>query len=219
MNFHGDHNLGLFGKACDKFFVLTNFVTDKNLKKLEEVLKSKSFKTTITNTDLVGIFTAFNSNGILLPRIVTKIELANFKKLAESLGINRVILKSRFTALGNLILCNDKGAVISKNLRAEKKKIEDCLGVETEYATISNMNVLGTSGIATNKGCLVHRDADESEIEKIQEVLKVKTDIGTANFGSPFVGSCIIANSHGAVIGESTTGAELARIQETLDLL
>jgi translation initiation factor 6 len=70
--------------------------------------------------------------------------------------------------------------------------------------------------VATNKGCFIHRDAKENEIKKIEEILKVKADIGTANFGSPFVGSCFFANSNGAVVGNSTTGPEIDRIYETL---
>lgn len=216
-NFHGDHNLGLFGKSSDKFCLVGNFVLDKKIEKMKEVLKNHIVKTTIANTDFAGIFCSLNSNGLLLPKIVTERELVQLKKLKKELGINLEILKTKFTALGNLILCNDNGAVVSRLIKgSEKKKIGDCLDVEVDYADIAKMHMVGSCGMANNKGCLVHRDASEEEIEKIKQILKVEADIGTANFGSPFVGSCAIVNSHGALVGESTTGAEIARLMETL---
>jgi len=81
------------------------------------------------------------------------------------------------------------------------------------------MSTVGSAGIVTNKGCLLHRDASGDEIKIVEQILKVNVGIGTANFGSPFVGSCMIANSHGAVVGESTTGAEITRLMETLGFL
>jgi len=219
-NFHGDHNLGLFGKSSDKFCIVGNFVPEKKVEKMKEILKNDIVKTTIANTDFVGIFCSLNSNGLLLPKIVNERESVQLKNLKKEFGINLTILKTKFTALGNLILCNDKGGVVSKLIKREyKSKIEDCLGVEVDYAEIAKMSTVGSCGVANNKGCLIHRDASEEEIEKIQQILKVETDIGTANFGSPFVGSCMIVNSHGAVVGESTTGAEITRIMETLGFL
>jgi translation initiation factor 6 len=219
-SFHGDHNLGLFAKSCDKFCLIGNFVQEKTIEKVKEVMKIDVLKTTVANTDFVGMFSSFNSNGIVLPNIITPRELSQFKNLKKEFGINLEILKTKFTALGNIILCNDKGAVISKNIKkVDKKRIEDCFGAEVEYGTISSMSTVGSCGVATNKGCLIHRDANENEIEKIQQLLKVETDIGTANFGSPFIGACCFANSVGAVVGESTTGPEITRIMETLGFL
>lgn len=219
-NFHGDVNIGLFSRTSDKFCIVGNFVMDKSKQKMEEFLGADVFKTTIANTDLVGIFCAMNSNGILLPNIVNKRELDFFKRLKKQYGVNVAILPSRFTAIGNLIAANDNGAIISDVFsKAIKRKIEDCLGVQAEYSTVAKQIVVGSLSVVTNKGCLLHRDADEDEIKKVEEILKVKTDIGTANFGSPFVGSAVIANSKGAVVGEQTTGPEVVRIAETLDLM
>jgi translation initiation factor 6 len=219
-NFHGDHNLGLFGKSSDKFCILGNFIQDKTVQKIENVLKVKSIKLTVANTDLIGIFCCFNSNGILLPKIVKETEIEKFKILKKEFGVELKILKSRFTALGNLILCNDNGVVVSDVFsKKDKKIIEDCLGVGSEYGSVAGMSIVGSCGVATNRGCLLHRDASEKEIENVQNVLKVEADIGTANFGSPFVGSCCFANSSGGLVGESTTGPEISRLMEALELI
>jgi translation initiation factor 6 len=219
-NFYGDHNLGLFGKSSDRFCLVGNFVQEKTKQKIEEVLKVKVIRATVANTDLVGIFCCLNSNGILLPRILTRTEVENFKKLKKEFGVNLEVLKSKFTALGNLVLCNDKGAVVSRLFsKTNKKRIEDCLGVEADYCSVAGMHTVGSTGVASNKGCVVHRDASEKEVKKIGEILKVQTDIGTANFGSPFVGSCAFGNSNGIVLGQSTTGPEITRFMEVLDLM
>jgi len=219
-NFHGDPNLGLFGKSSDKFCILGNFIQDKTAQKIEDALNVKQIKLTIANTDLVGIFCCFNSNGILLPKIVKETEIEKFKILEKEFGIELKILKSKFTALGNLILCNDNGAIVSDVFsKKDKKIIEDCLSVGSEYGTVAGMSIVGSCGVASNKGCLLHRDASEKEIENVENVLKVEADIGTANFGSPFVGSCCFANSSGGVVGESTTGPEINRLMEALGFI
>lgn len=216
-NFHGDHNLGLFGKTSDKFCILGNFIQDKTVQKIEEILKVKTVKLTVANTDLLGIFCCFNSNGILLPKIVREGEIKKFEILKKEFGVDLKVLKSKFTALGNQILCNDNGAVVGDVFsKKDKKTIEDCLGVGSEYGSVAGMSIVGSCGVVSNKGCLLHRDANEKEIENIENVLKVRVGIGTANFGSPFVGSCCFANSNGGLFGESTTGPEINRLMEAL---
>jgi len=218
-NFYGDHNLGLYGKTSDRICILGRILEGKR-EHIENVLRAKTVALTLSNTDLVGIFCVLNENGMLLPKIVTDMEREKFAELKKIFGINVDFLNTKFTALGNLILCNKHGAVISKLFtRKEKRMIEDCLDVESCFSTIAGIQSVGSCGIATNKGCLLHRDATEEEIKNVEEILKVKVDIGTANFGSPFVGSCVIANNNGAIIGESTSGPEVVRIQECLGFL
>ena len=77
----------------------------------------------------------------------------------------------------------------------------------------------GSCGLVTNKGLLLHRDTTEEEMKKAEEILKVKGDIGTANFGTPYVGTSGMANSKGLVIGEKTSGPEISRAVEALDLI
>lgn len=219
INFFGDHNLGLYAKCSDKVCFLGSFVQKKIEERISEILDVKVIKANISGTDFIGIFCAINSSGLVLPNIVKKTEIEKLKPVLKSLDMNYSVVNSKFNCLGNLVLCNDNGAVISKTFsKLEKKKIENALDIEAEYGNLSGMNIVGSAAVATNKGCLVHRDAKDDEIKKIEDVLKVNTDIGTANFGSPFVGSSFFANSNGAVVGDSTTGPEVSRIAETLDL-
>ncbi len=219
-NFFGDHNIGLFAKASDKICLVSNSIPAKRMEKIQKVIGVKIFQTAIANSEIAGIFCALNSNGIILPKIATQDEIKNLKKVAHERGVSVGVVNSKFTALGNLVLCNDKGAIVSRFLSLKDKKIiRDCFDVELEYGTVAGLNSVGSCGIANNRGCVLHRDANENELDKFQEVLHVDTDVGTANFGSPFLGSCGVANSKGLVVGESTTGPELTRLMEVLGLL
>ncbi len=87
----------------------------------------------------------------------------------------------------------------------------DC---EVEAGTIANLDIVGSAATSNNIGCLCHREATEEEMEKIEELLKVKVDVGTAGYGSPFIRSGIIVNSKGVVFSELSTGPEIGRFEE-----
>ncbi|MEM5790942.1 MAG: translation initiation factor IF-6 [Candidatus Aenigmatarchaeota archaeon] len=219
LNFFGDCNIGLFGKSCDNFCLISSIIPGEVKKKIEDLLKVRIFSLSVAETEFIGLFLSFNSNGILAPKIIGEREKEIFGNIKSEMGINLGFLKTRHTAIGNLVICNDKGAIISKLfVKDEKKVIEDCLGVEAEYCKIAGLNIVGSCGLATNKGCLLHRDASEKEIEIVENFLKVEVGIGTVNFGSPFVSSGIISNSNGILVGEKTTGAEIARIIEVFKI-
>lgn len=43
--------------------------------------------------------------------------------------------------------------------------------------------------------------------------------IGTVNHGVPYVGAGMVANGKGAIMGSKTTGIEMGRIEDALDLI
>ena len=208
--FYGDPNIGMYGFATDDYCLLGLEPDKKILSKLESTLSVKMKFTTIAGTEFIGLFATGNKNGIVLPKIVEDFEI---KKL-KSLGINLEVIESKETALGNLILCNDKGCLISTNLRRFKKKIADALDCEVETGAVAGFNIVGSAAIANNKGCLCHIEAKEDEMKKIEELLKVKVDVGTVGYGSPFIRSGIIVNSKGIAFSELSTGPELGRFEE-----
>lgn len=210
LSFYRDPNIGLYGKATDKFLLLGLPIEERLVK---EVLGVKSLRISVAGTEFVGLFIALNSNGVILPRVTMQAEVKKFKEL----GLNTLILTSNYTAVGNLVAVNDKGAVISKLFsRRERGKIEDTLAVETVFGDIAGMPIVGSCCFATNKGCLLHRDAKEDEVELVESVLRVRVSKATLNFGSPFVSSGIIANRRGALIGDRSTGPEISRVMEGL---
>ena len=208
--FYGDPNVGMYGFATDDYCLLGLEPNKKILGKLESTLNVKTRFTTIAGTEFIGLFATGNKNGIVLPKIVEDFEI---KKL-KSLGVNLEVIESKETALGNLVLCNDRGCLISTNLRRFKKKIADALDCEVETGTVAGFNIVGSAAAANNSGCLCHIESKEEEMKKIEELLKVKVDVGTAGYGSPFIRSGLIVNSKGIAFSELSTGPELGRFEE-----
>jgi translation initiation factor 6 len=208
--FYGDPNVGMYGFATDDYCLLGLEPEKKILGKIETTLDTKIKVATVAGTEFVGLFVAGNKSGILLPHIVEDYEI---KKL-KTLGLNLEIIKSRETALGNLILCNDKGCLISEKLRRFKKKISDVLDCEVETGKVAGLDIIGSAALANNIGCLCHMEAEEREMKKIEEILKVKVDVGTVGYGSPFIRSGIIVNSRGVLFSELSTGPEMGRYEE-----
>jgi translation initiation factor 6 len=210
VNVHGESFIGLLGFATDKYAILSeNF--PKN-----DVLDVPVLNTRIYGTNLVGLFCQGNSNGILLPYFVSDEDLRKVGDFARDFGLNVGKVNDKHTALGNLIACNDRGALVSPLI--EEDTIGDVLGVEVVKTRIANSNETGSCITATNKGFLAHNDA-ENQLNEIGNVLKVKGLCGTVNYGFPFVKSGVIANSNGYLAGMRTSGIELGRIEDALGFL
>lgn len=207
-NFNGDPNIGLYGFASDGYCLLGNH--PKHAQKMQELLKVKISAAQMAGTELAGIFSAGNSSGILVSKIADAREIKEIKK---ALGINVLAIKAKETAIGNLALCNDRGCIISAKLKRYGKEIAEALDCETAVGSVAGLHIVGSAAIATNKGCLCHRDAEEGELKLIEELLKVKADIGSVG-GSPFVKAGVIANGNGVVVSEEASGPELQRIDE-----
>ncbi len=214
LDFLGDPNIGFYAIANNEISIIGDKI---NKREVEKTLKVKCFRLKANNTSLVGLFLSMNSNGLIAPDILLDEEISRLKEIAKQFSMNFLILKTKYTALNNLILANDKGCIISRNFtKREAKKIEDCLNVETIRMDIYGFKIVGSVGVANNNGCVVHRDTNDDELKKIEEILKVDVETSTVNFGSPFVASGIIANDKGILVGSKTTGPELAIIYDTL---
>ena len=215
LNFNGDPNLGLFTISTEELCIAGNTIIKNDLKEIGEILGVEVIEFKIANSELVGLFSTANKNGIVLPINCKDSEVKLFKKI----GLNVVKVKIKQTALGNLILLNDNGCIIPEEISKIKPKLEDCFGVPVEMGTIAGLSIVGSCAIATNRGILAHINCSEEEMELLESVLKVKGDIGTVSFGSPFVGAGIVANSKGFLIPEETTGPELQRTDEALGFI
>jgi len=208
LNFQGDPNIGLYSYATDKYCLLGYSVEVKN--KIKKLLNVDIKISTIAGTKFIGIFVAGNDNGIVLPKIVEKEELQKFKKIFPKV----TVIDSKETALGNLILCNNHGCIISKTLLKFKKQIQEALGVPVITGEIAGFSIVGSVARATDKGCLCHRETTEKELKIIEKHLKVKADIGTVNYGTPYIKAGVIVNTKGIITSEQTTGPELDRVFE-----
>ncbi len=212
----GNSGLGVFALSTEKYSVVPFGVKDISVNTLVETLKVKVIKTTISNSVLVGTLSAGNSNTLFLPPNIGEKEL---KTIHDSLGeeVEIIELNSKFTALGNLMVLNDKGAIISDMFEKNaQKQIRDALNFEVTVGNLLGSPLVGSIVMSTNRGALVHPLLSEEEINEISSIFKVKTDVCTINRGIPYPRVGILANSNGAVIGSDSTGPESMRIFEIL---
>lgn len=206
-NYLGNSNIGFYATVTNSQAIFPPEFKEK------EIFETEDVETYVARTRLVGLFTAGNSNSILVPDVITDIE----KRKMEEAGIEFTEISAKETALGNLVLANDNGAIISKTLEPQKEEIEEALEVDVEVMNIAGTPNPGSCGRANSRGVLLHRDTSEETAEKVKEVLDVEyADIGTVNTGSPFVGAGLLANDHAVLTGQGTSGPEVGRIDRVL---
>jgi translation initiation factor 6 len=221
---YGNPFIGIYARATDRFAIVGRGVVERfEHYKASEILKVPLVGVSISDSDLAGIYAASNRNGILLPPIISEKECERLKEqLSEcGSGINVEILNSKFTALGNCIASNSKGALVSPAIKDKRmlRTIGDVLGVEVAQRTIAGYSLPGGMILVTEKGFIAHPKASENELKFIEELFGVRGGIGTANMGVPFPSISIVANSNGYLAGEATSGFEMHRINECLDFI
>ncbi|MBW3015845.1 translation initiation factor IF-6 [Candidatus Woesearchaeota archaeon] len=215
-NFDGNPNVGLYAFCTDKFCLLGKEINPRKAKEIEAVLKVPVHRINICGTSLLGVFIAGNSKCLLVPGIAFENEL----RVLDKLGIKYKVINTKQTALGNNILCNDEGAVVNPEFSADtKKEIRQALGVNLKPGTIAELDIVGSLGVAARGNCIIHMDASDDEIKKIEELLKVKCHSATVNLGNPYIKAGLFCNKNGFVIGDQSGGPEITMIDEYLGFL
>ncbi|MEM4075830.1 MAG: translation initiation factor IF-6 [Metallosphaera sp.] len=209
----GSDNIGVYIFTNDKYTIIPTNLDKQTKSLIQENLNTELIETTVADSFLIGIFVTGNNGTILLPRIAKEEEIKGIKNVAKD--VNLEVLDVRATALGNIILTNDKGAMVYPELSdAEVKSIQKALNVEEiKKGSIAQVIIVGSVGVVTSNGGLVHIETPESELKSLSALFKVNLEVGTVNFGNAFVRSGMIANRHGVLVGSSTTGPEILRIQ------
>ncbi|MHA1577288.1 MAG: translation initiation factor IF-6, partial [Candidatus Thorarchaeota archaeon] len=187
---------------------------EKDLNAIEKSFNLPLVQTTIATIDLVGLVAVGNSNGILVPYTIRSDE---FETLKASSEVPVDIIDSKLTALGNIIVANDSGAICHPEFDVKsRKKMEDILDVEVVAGTVAKLPIVGSTAIATNVGAVVHPMITPEEIDSLSQLLKVQIEVGTVNRGNPYTSIGVLANSDGMIAGSDTTGVELAHISQML---
>ena len=213
----GSPSIGVYSLATEQVVIIPVMVPPQKAQEFADWLQAELIYTSIAGSVLVGSFVCANSNGMLLPSMVRQEELDRIKAVFKG---NITIMETKKTAYGNLVLANDKGAVVDSRLKlSDIKTIADTLGVEAVPTEIAALPYVGSLATATNKGALAHPMLKEEEKKTLESVLKVPVEVGTVNCGIPYVGTGLIANSHAAVAGSMTTGPEMFIIGNALDVV
>lgn len=217
LDIRGSPNIGVYTLTTDLYTMIPIEISDTKTEKIKRYLNTNIIYASIGDSTLLGVLSTANSNGIVVPYYTHDEEIDQIKKAVD---VNVIRINCNKTALGNLILANDRGAVIDPELIKEKravKQVEDALGVEVVQGTIVGLPYVGSLAVATNKGVLAHPMLREDERKLLEDVLKVPVGVGTVNRGVPFVASGLMANSFGVLAGFITTGPEIVMLSNSLD--
>jgi len=170
----------------------------------------------IADSTIIGSLLTCNSSGAIITAFTNK---ETFLAL-EQQGLRVFPIEDIINAAGNDILTNDHGALVHPDLKNSTiKKISSILDVPVQKGTIASLGTVGMAAVVTNKGCLCHPKTTEEEKQQLEKVFDVDVMIGTVNHGFPMIGSGLVANTKGAIIGNMTTGIEMGRIEEALGFL
>ncbi len=213
----GNDYVGAWAIATDKFFLMGEEVSRGEEDIIKEMLDVPGIRVRIGGSGFVGLYIAANSHGVLMPSEANVHEISALKKHLPEVNVE--IIETEYNALRNNILANDKIAIINPIYgKAVEKKISDALNVETIKTGIAGFSTVGANDILTNKGLILNNRASEEEKDRIEKLVGLHSELSTANLGSVSVGLCTITNSNGLVAGRATTGFELSRIAEGLEL-
>ena len=175
----------------------------------------ESHRITIGGSALLGSLIRGNKKGVAVADIATQDDLDELSSFGDV-----VILESGVNAAGNLIECNDKGAIVSPTIPvAGAEMISDVLSVTAIRSQVAGHGTVGSMMVANNNGVLIHPDVKSAEAEAIEQAMQAPVMVGTVTFGSPFVGAGCCASDTHALVGSGSTGPELNRIEDALGLI
>ena len=216
LDFNENPNVGVFCRTNDNVAFIRKALSKKVKKKIVAAIDVELVELSIADATIVGSLLAFNSKGA----VVTDFVDVDTIKVIKDQGFDVCVISDRLNAAGNDILVNDHGALVHPDLEKESiEEIEATLNVPVSKGTIGSLKTVGMAAVVTNKGLLCHPKVTDEEKRLLEEVFDVNVMIGTVNHGSPVIGSGLVANTKGAIIGKLTTGIEMGRIEEALGFL
>lgn len=216
LDFNENPNVGVYCRTNDKVAFLQQKLLKKIKKKIIDALEVKLEELAIYDSSIVGSLLTMNSHGAALTWIANQSVI----DIIADYGLEVTVIKDVLNAAGNDILVNDYGAMVHPKMKNETmKKLKKTLDVPVERGTIAEQGIVGMAAVVTNKGCLCHPKITPQEKKHLEKLFNVESMIGTVNHGDPMIGTGLVANSKGAIIGRNTTGIEMGRIEEALGFL
>lgn len=215
LDFNENPNLGVFCRTNDDIAFIRKGLSKKIKSKIIEALDVDLIEINISDASIIGALLTFNSKGVVVCDFIDEDSL----KIIKDQGLKVCVISDNINAVGNDVLVNDNGALVHPDLKDKTiNNIKKTLDVPVSRGTIGSLKTVGMAAVATNKGLLCHPKVTDDEKINLEKIFGVSVMIGTVNHGSPVIGSGLVANSKGAIIGNQTTGIEMGRIEEALNL-
>ncbi len=213
-SYNGVEFIGVYAVANEGMAVIPMDSDDRFQEDISTALDLKCHKGTIASTNLIGSLVAMNSYGVAVNSFATDIEIGVFSKLQVAR------LDDRLNACGNNILVNDNGCLVNPEMNDKSVHVlEEVFNVDVVRGTVAGQNTVGSVCKVTNKGLICHPASSAADLKLLKDLFKVEPKITTLNYGSPYVGASIVANSKGGVVGSRSTPIEQGRVEEALDII
>lgn len=211
----GSPHIGVYIFVNNKVAIIPPNLENSVRETISNVLNVDIIETKIADLVLNGVLIAGNDNGVILPRNTRESEIEYIKRKLSKYGINIYVSRSKNTALGNVVLVNNKAGVISPDFEKDETiHITDTLNVEILRRNILNLSIPGSLAVVTDNGGVIHPDVSDNDLEELKKIFNTYIERATVNSGIPFIKSGLIANNKGVLVGENTTGPEILRIRK-----
>ncbi|HIE41582.1 MAG TPA: hypothetical protein EYP80_02855 [Candidatus Aenigmarchaeota archaeon] len=208
-NFFGNSTLGLLAIVTDNHCYLPPNMKERQIENIAKFLNVEIKITSFYSSFLLGLFGAANSNYLFVPTIVKDLETKNLNKKI-------IKIESVFNTLGNLVLCNDNGIVLSPYLSKKADFFKEYIKLNVGVTTIGNLPFPGILAVVTNKAGIVYKNCRNEELDILEKTLKVK--FKRCEFYEGFPGAEFLANSNGLIAPRYLKAQELAEVQEGLKI-
>lgn len=212
--YQSSSEIGAYARITNTFALLPITTSDQFTSAFDNLLTDnvKIVRTNIAGTAIVGRLTVANSRGLIVPLTTTRSELQHLRDSLPD-GVEVALVEERYSALGNVISCNDKIAIVHPDLDPETiEVIEDVLQVEAFPATIANEPLVGSYSVFTNRGGVVTPDITREQLEELSGQLGVTLEAATVNQGSNLVSAGVCVNDSALICGWDSTALEVANL-------
>src|SRR3989338_2046241 len=199
----GYAQVGVFCATNDEITLVPLSTPAHFVSTVKKVLGTDVIKMNLCNSQLLGLFSTCSNSEIIIPHIAQQHEIDtlkdNFKKV--------IVSDSALTAIGNLVVMNDNVTLVSSDLKNHNQ-------LNAKPFKLKATVLIGSGIVATNQAFIAHPETTDAELEQLKDLLKVEGDVGTVNFGNPYVRAGLLANSNGIIAGNLSSGPELNRIDD-----
>lgn len=220
----GNPYIGVFCRLAGPIMFAPLEASEEFSKISEEALGAQVVATLLGGTNLHGSLLASNERGVIAPYFIERSEIE--RAISSVVGdiadmdFHIDISDDPHTAWGNNLILGEKKALANPDISASTlKDLSDLFDIEIIPMTIAGVKTVGSVSVMNSKGILVHPKSTQEEMDGLKEIFGRDVAISTANFGSPYLGSSIVANDTGALVGLKSSGVEINRIENTLDLI
>jgi translation initiation factor 6 len=214
--FENSNDVGVYAKLTNSYCLVGLGGSENFYSAFEAELSNHIpiVHTTVSNTKIIGRLLAGNKKGLLVPNIISDLELKHLRNsLPDSVKIRK--MDDRLSALGNCISCNDYVALVHPEFDKESEElIADVLGVEVFKTTVAGNALVGTYSLFNNNGGIVHPGTTMEEYEELANLMQVPIGAATVNRGSELIGSGMVVNDWLAFCGFDCTSAEIDNFEK-----